>query len=104
MTKYRFETLRQDRPEDARSTFLAMKPGDEARYHHGTSLLGCEMLGRVMMRLSDAGYVILFQRRSEKARGRFHARRSEYMLRRTKKPARRDVVDRIFNTMGDRNE
>lgn len=100
MTKYHFEILRQDRPEDARSTFLAMKQGDEARYHHGTSLIGSEMLARVVMRLSGEGYVILFQRRSEKAQGRSHVRRSEYMLRRTKKPARRDVVDRIFGTMG----
>ncbi len=104
MTKSRFEILRQSRPEDARIAFLAMRPGDVARYHRGVSLIGCDLLARVMLRLSEAGYVILFQRRSEKARGRFHVRRSEYMIKRTKKPARRDVVDRIFATMGENNE
>jgi hypothetical protein len=100
MTKSHFKILRKWYPEDAKATFLAMEKGDDARYHVGVSLDGCGMLGSVMMLLSDEGYVVLYQRNREPPKDRHHVRKTAYFVRRTAKPTRRDVVDRIFNTYG----
>lgn len=94
--KYPFSIIRQSHPEDAMETFIKMRAGEYVRYHKGVSLIGCEILAKIMMRLSDDGYVNLFQVREGEAHRWDTVRTGGYYARRTSKQARRDVLERIF--------